>query len=100
MKEKYLEFLLRFYKPKSRQLNLLSDGGVISNSVLKRENYGSNGNSGFCIWTNSTCSNKKINKQTKRKRNTRRKRLNHCSKTLRYGGVISNTELKILINVK
>ena len=28
MKKKHLDFLLKFYKPKSRQLNLLSDGGV------------------------------------------------------------------------
>ncbi len=28
MKEKHIEFLIRFHKPTSRQLNLLSDGGV------------------------------------------------------------------------
>ena len=35
MKERHIEFLIRFHKPTSRQLNLLSDGGVISNSALK-----------------------------------------------------------------
>ena len=28
MKERHIEFLIRFYKPTSRQLNLLSDRGV------------------------------------------------------------------------
>ena len=28
MKERHIEFLIRFHKPTSRQLNLLSDGGV------------------------------------------------------------------------
>ena len=36
MKEKHIEFLIRFHKPTSRQLNLLSDGGVSSNSDLER----------------------------------------------------------------
>ena len=48
------------------------------------------GNGGVCVWTNSTFANFKINKQTKRKRNSRRElqgRLNHCSKTLSDGRV-------------
>ena len=40
MKKKHLDFLLKFYKPKSRQLNLLSDSGVIHNSKLTGDNYG------------------------------------------------------------
>ena len=32
MKEKHIEFLIRFHKPTSRQLNLLGDCGVILNS--------------------------------------------------------------------
>ncbi len=72
MKKRHLDFLLKFYNSKSRQLNLHSDGGVISNSALKRGNYGSNGNTGFCIWTNSICSNRKINKDSERKKNSRR----------------------------
>jgi hypothetical protein len=43
------------------------------------------GNGGVYIWTDSNFAGSKINKQTKRKRDTRRKlqgRLNHCSKTL------------------
>ena len=70
--------------------NLLSDGGVISNSALKRGNYGSNGNTRFCIWTNSICSNRKTNKDFERKKNSRRelqRGIMHCSKTLYYGGV-------------
>jgi hypothetical protein len=38
-------------------------------------NYGGNkhmGNGGVCIWTDSNFAGSKINKQTKRKRNTRR----------------------------
>ena len=90
MKERHMEFLIRFHKPTSRQLNLLSDGGVISNSALKRGNYGSNGNTGFCIWTNSICSNRKINKDPERKKNSRRelqRGIMHCSITLCYSGV-------------
>ena len=77
------------------RLNLVRYGGVISNSALKRGNYGSNGNTGFCIWTNSICSNRKINKDSERKKNSRRelqRGIMHCSKTLCYGGV-SSTQL-------
>lgn len=31
MKKKHLDFLIKFYKPKSRQLNLLSDCRVVYN---------------------------------------------------------------------
>ena len=34
MKERHIEFLIRFYKPTSRQLNLLSDGRVAFNIYL------------------------------------------------------------------
>ena len=40
MKERHIEFLIRFHKPTSRQLNLLSDGGVIPDSALWGDNYG------------------------------------------------------------
>ena len=65
--------------------NLISHGGVDLNTALKRRNYGSNGNTGLCIWANSICSNRKINKDTERKKNSRRelqRRIMHCSKTL------------------
>ena len=39
MKEKHIEFLIRFHKPTSRQLNLLSDGGVEQNRELKKILY-------------------------------------------------------------
>jgi hypothetical protein len=45
------------------------------------------GNGRICIWTDSTFAGSKTNKQTKRKRNSRRElqgRLNHCSKTFGY----------------
>ena len=61
------------------------------------------GNGGVCVWTNSTFANFKINKQTKRKRNSRGQlqgRLMHHSNLFSDGEVISNSELKILINVK
>ena len=48
------------------------------------------GNGGVCVWTNSTFANFKINKQTKRKRNSRGQlqgRLMHHSNLLRDGGV-------------
>lgn len=74
------------------EVHLLCDGRVISNSDLKRCNYGNKhmGNGRICIWTDSTFAGSKTNKQTKRKRNSRRElqgRLNHCSKTFGYGGV-------------
>ena len=34
MKERHIEFLIRFHKPSSRQLNLLSDGGVDEGVVI------------------------------------------------------------------
>ena len=34
MKKQHLDFLIKFYKPKRRQLNLLSDGGVVSFAEL------------------------------------------------------------------
>jgi hypothetical protein len=40
MKERHMEFLIRFFKPTSRQLNLLSDSRVIHNSKLTGDNYG------------------------------------------------------------
>ena len=78
MEEKYIKFYKTFHKKFKNDENLilcsktLCDGGVISNSALKRGNYGSNGNTGFCIWTNSICSNRKINKDSERKKNSRR----------------------------
>jgi len=51
MNKKYIDF----YKKFILQTKTLSDGGVILNNVFKRGNYGSNGNTGFCIWTDSIC---------------------------------------------
>ncbi len=34
MKERHIEFLIRFHKPSTRQLNLLSDCRVVLNSDL------------------------------------------------------------------
>jgi hypothetical protein len=93
MEEKYIKFYKTFHKKFKNNENLihcfelLSDGGVISNSELKRRNYGGNGNTGFCIWTNSICSNRKTNKDFERKKNSRRelqRGIMHCSKTLCY----------------
>jgi hypothetical protein len=36
MKKRHLDFLLKFYKPKSRQLNLISDCRVISNHIQRQ----------------------------------------------------------------
>ena len=38
MKERHIEFLISFQKPTSRQLNLLSDGGVSLNRELDWKN--------------------------------------------------------------
>jgi hypothetical protein len=60
MEEKYIRFYQSFHKGfQNKKLILcfvqVSHGGVILNNVLKRGNYGSNGNTGFCIWTDSIC---------------------------------------------
>ena len=69
-------------------------GRVISNSALKKGgNYGSNGNTGFCVWTNSICSNRKINKDLERKKNSRRelqRRIMHQTNLFNHGGVSLN----------
>ena len=79
-------------------LNLISHGGIDLNGALNRKNYGNKhmGNGGFCVWTNSTFANFKINKQTKRKRNSRGQlqgRLMHQTNLLNHGGVILNSDL-------
>ena len=93
MDKKYIEFYKTFHKKFKNDENLilcsktLSHVGVISNSALKRGNYGSNGNTRFCIWTNSICSNRKINKDSERKKNSRRelqRGIMHFSKTLSH----------------
>ena len=38
MKERHIEFLIRFHKPTSRQSNLLSDGWIILSAELKLPN--------------------------------------------------------------
>jgi hypothetical protein len=55
-------------------LNLNIDGRVDLNGALNRKNYGNRrmGNTGICVWTDSIYSGSKTNKQTKRKRNSRR----------------------------
>ena len=53
------------------------------------------GNGGVCVWTNSTFANFKINKQTKRKRNSRGQlqgRLMHHSNLLRDGGISASSD--------
>ena len=78
--------------------NLLSDGGVISNSALKRKFYGRFSSNGFCFrdgWCSSIGSSGKINKDLETKGNSRRglqRRVMHCSKTLCYCRVSSNRE--------
>ena len=37
MKERHIEFLIRFHKPTSRQLNLLSDSGIITIIDLEKK---------------------------------------------------------------
>lgn len=93
MKKKHLDFILKFQKTTSGHLYSLRNGGVISNSALKRGNYGSNGNTGFCVWTNSICSNRKINKDLERKKNSRRelqRRIMHQTNLFNHGGVSLN----------
>ena len=55
------------------------------------------GNAGISVWTDSIYSGSKTNKQTKRKRNSRRElqgRLMHQTNQLNHGGVVLSDELK------
>ena len=94
MDKKYICFYKTFHKKFKNDENLilcsktLCDGRVDLNGALNRKNYGNKhvGNGGVCVWTNSTFANFKINKQTKRKRNSRGQlqgRLMHHSNLLR-----------------
>ena len=40
MRKHHINFLLKLHKPTSRQLNLLSDGGVEGNRELQLWNFG------------------------------------------------------------
>ena len=75
-------------------------GGIVQSSDLKGENYGRVGSNGFCFWngrSGSTGSVGKINKDFKRKRNSRRElqgRVNHYSEQLSHCRVDLNSDLK------
>jgi len=96
MEEKYIKFYKTFHKKFKNDKNLihclylLSDGGVISNSALKRKYYGRFSSNGFCFrdgWCSSIGSSGKINKDLETKGNSRRglqRRVMHCSKSLCY----------------
>ena len=77
-------------------LKIVSHGGVVLNSELKRGNYGRISSNGICFWdgwSGCTRSFGKTNKDPKRKRNSRRGlqgRVNHGFKTLSNGGVVPN----------
>ena len=79
-------------------LNSFSDGGVNSNSALKRRNDGRICSHGIYFWDNgsgSICPTRKTYKDFKRKRNSRRElqgRVMHCSKLISYGEVEQNRE--------
>ncbi len=79
--------------------SLYCDGGVISNSALKRKYYGRFSSNGFCFrdgWCSSIGSSGKINKDFETKGNSRRglqRRVMHCSKTLSDGGAVLNRTL-------
>ena len=75
----------------------LGYGRVDLNGALNRKNYGNRrmGNTGICVWTDSIYSGSKTNKQTKRKRNSRRElqgRLMHQTNQFNHG-VVSSTQL-------
>ena len=89
MDKKYITFYEKFIL----QTKTLSDGGVISNSALKRKYYGRFNSNGFCFrdgWFSSIGSSGKINKDFETKGSSRRglqRRVMHCSKSLCYGRV-------------
>ena len=91
MKEKHIEFLIRFHKPTSRQLNLLSDSRVIHNSKLKGDNYGNKFlhlvNSDDCGDSIFLDFDRKMGKE-KRYETTIHRKLIDCCKTLSHCGVI------------
>jgi hypothetical protein len=94
MEKKYIKFYKTFHKKFKNDENLilcsktLCYGGVDLNSALKRRNFGSIWNTRVCVWTDSIYSGSKTNKQTKRKRNSRRGlqgRLMHQTNQLNHG---------------
>ena len=91
MKERHIEFLIRFYKPTSRQLNLLSDSRVIHNSKLTGDNYGNKFlhlvNSDDCGDSIFLDFDRKMGKE-KRYEITFHRKLIDCCKTLSHGRVI------------
>ena len=93
MEGKYLKFYNKFI----RHSKTISDGGVDLNSALKRRNFGSIWNTRVCVWTDSIYSGSKTNKQTKRKRNSRRGlqgRLMHQTNQLNHSGIIAIIDLE------
>ena len=79
------------------EVHLLRYGGVDLNSALKRRNFGSIWNTRVCVWTDSIYSGSKTNKQTKRKRNSRRGlqgRLMHQTNQLNHCGIEMKEHLK------
>ena len=73
-------------------------GGIVQSSDLKGENYGRVGSNGFCFWngrSGSTSSSRKVNKDFKRKRNSRRElqgRVNHYSELFHSSVCIVKTD--------
>ena len=101
MEEKYIKFYSKFnrrWRKLIRHPKTLRDGRVDLNGALNRKNYGNRrmGNTGICVWTDSIYSDSKTNKQTKRKRNSRRElqgRLMHQTNQFNHGGIEQNREL-------
>ena len=73
------------------------------NSYLKGKNFGWISSKGFCFWNDRgyrTSSSGKVNKDFKRKRNSRRElqgRVNHCSKTFSDSRVVCDSYLIVSI---
>ncbi len=91
MKKKHKDFIIRFHKPTSRHLNLLSNGGVIHNSKLTGDNYGNKFlhlvNSDDCGDSIFLDFDRKMGKE-KRCETTIPRKLIDCCKTLSKCGVI------------
>ena len=91
MKDKYKKFYMMFDKRFKNLIlysNLNSDGGVISNSALKKRNYGNFCNFGFCFWTYRISSNKKTHKDVETKGYSLR---GTQKRVMRFSGTLSDS---------
>ena len=105
MKKKHLDFLIKFYKTKSRHLYTLRNSGISASSDLKGDNNGriNSNRTSHCNVGHSIGSSGKTYEKTPRQRNPQKglvqgsndDKRNHYSHLFSYGGVILNSDLEV-----